>query len=196
MQIHKQRDLLKKTKTLTSNNIMNRKMPLEIINEFHCETISPHHRRYYVSPYKHNPFSNMCNTSDNVNPSISLPNINNVGNFINNEHNKSHSNACDSSVLVKHKKWYQYEINEIINEAKLNDINNNKDEVLLHNDLYKVNVTTNRKKIKYEICSSVFGMITKEGMKVFRTKGNFLFNKKPSYKIKFILIKKCGVIRE
>ena len=196
-QIHKQRKLPKKTKTLTSNNIMNRKMPLEIIDERHCETISPHRGGYYVSPYKHNPFSNMRNTTDNVNPTTSSPNINSVGNFNNTEHKESNNTSiCDSSVLAKHKKWYEYEINEIINETKLNNINNNKDEVLLHNDLYKVNVTNSRKKIKYAICASVFVVITKEGMKVFRTKGNFLFNKKPLYEIKFSVIKKCGVVGE
>ena len=196
-QLHKQRKLPKKTKTLTSNNIMNRKMPLEIIDERHCETISPHRGGYYVSPYKHNPFSNMRNTTDNVNPTTSSPNINSVGNFNNTEHKESNNTSvCDSSVLAKHKKWYEYEINEIINETKLNNINNNKDEVLLHNDLYKVNVTNSRKKIKYAICASVFAVITKEGMKVFRTKGNFLFNKKPLYEIKFSVIKKCGVVGE
>ena len=90
-QVHKQRKLPKKTKTLTSNNIMNRKMPLEIIDERHCETISPHRGGYYVSPYKHNPFSTMHNASDNVNPSTSSPNINSVGNFNNKEHNESNS---------------------------------------------------------------------------------------------------------
>ena len=195
-QIHKQRKLPKKTKTLTSNNIMNRKMPLEIIDERHCETISPHRGGYYFSPYKHNPFSTMHNASDNVNPTTSSPNINSVSTFNNREHNESNSSVCDSSVLGKHKKWYEYEIREIINEEKLTNINDNKDEVLLHNDLYKVNVTNSRKKIKYAISALVFVVITKEGMKVFRTKGNFLFNKKPLYKLKFGLIKKCGVVGE
>ena len=195
-QVHKQRKLPKKTKTLTSNNIMNRKMPLEIIDERHCETISPHRGGYYVSPYKHNPFSTMHNASDNVNPATSSPNINSVGNFNNKEHNESNSSLCDSSVLAKHKKWYEYEIREIINEEKLNNTNNNKDDVLLHNDLYKVNITNSRKKIKYTVNALVFVVITKEGMKVFRTKGNFLFNKKPLYEIKFGLIRKCGVVGE
>ena len=57
-------------------------------------------------------------------------------------------------------------------------------------------MTNSRKKIKQVVHALVFVVITKEGMKVFRTKENFLFNKKPLHEVRFALIKTCGVVGE